>query len=478
MKYLVLKFFLVLSLVSSVHAVELNEGVAQNNLSATTGNSLSFELQVPADATNLSIAISGGSGDADLYVRAGAAPTTSNFDCRPYRYGNNETCQFSSPANTTYYIQLRAYNTFSGVTLIATYDQAQTSTEILSNGQTVNGLSGSSGSSRTYKIELPASSSNLTVAMSGGSGDADLYLKFGSAPSTSSYDCRPYLNGNNETCQIASPQTGTYYILVRGYSAYSNVALTASFEGDTNNGGATWDGYETYYSEAIGKSGQALIDALNEAASRNHNRMSYSQVWDALKYTDEDPNNSNNVILLYTGRSQSKNFTSSGNNDPDAWNREHSWPKSHGFSSSGQWAYTDIHHLRPSDASVNATRGNKDFDNGGSEISEAPGNFTDNDSIEPRDAMKGDLARMMFYLDVRYNGNDASGVPDLKLVNYTGTSGATLGSLCVLLAWHNQDPVSDEEIARHARIVERQGNRNPFVDYPAWANEIWDNSCP
>jgi len=84
---------------------------------------------------------------------------------------------------------------------------------------------------------------------------------------------------------------------------------------------------------------------------------------------------------------------------------------------------------------------------------------------------------MMFYMDVRYNGNDSTGTGDLELVNYSGTSGSQLGDLCTLLTWHNQDPVSTDEISRHGRIVEEQGNRNPFVDYPAWANQIFDSSC-
>ncbi|WP_144392903.1 endonuclease [Pleionea sediminis] len=484
-------FFLLISSFLSIssQALELSEGVEVSSIGASQGSQLNYELHVPDGATNIKIEMWGGTGDADLYVRAGAVPTSSRYDCRPYRTGNTENCFFSSPSSSIYYIQLRAYSTFSNVSLLATYDESQTDMDVLDDGQTLFGLAAGQGSSRYFEINVPSGSTQLTVAMSGGTGDADLYVRADAQPTQSSYDCRPYIGGNDELCTLNNLQAGNYYVLIYGYSSYSNVSLSANIEGgngDDGSGddgpgdgtdGATWDGFENYYSDAIGKTGQNLLAALNEAAARNHSRMSYSQVWTALKYTDEDPNNSNNVILIYTGRSQSKSFTSSGNNDPDAWNREHSWPKSHGFPSSGQWAYTDIHHLRPSDASVNSTRGNKDFDNGGSQISEAPGNYTDSDSIQPRDDIKGDMARMMFYMDIRYNGNDSTGVPDLKLVNYTNSSGATLGKLCTLLAWHNQDPVSNAEIARHARIVEQQGNRNPFVDYPTWANQIWESEC-
>lgn len=354
----------------------------------------------------------------------------------------------------------------------------------LQNNVSATNLSASTGNSISYDIAVPASAQNLVITTTGGTGAADLYVRYGAQPTTSTYNCRPFINGNEESCSFSSPSTGVYYIVITAYRSFAGLTLTASYELDTAGGGngnngddATWDGFSNYYSDAIGLTGSSLIYELNNIAAQGHSRMSYSQVWDALEYTDEDPNNTNNVILIYTGRSQAKSFSSSGNNDPDAWNREHSWPKSHGFPSTGDWGYTDIHHLRPSDASVNSRRGNKDYDDGGSAISEASGSYTDSNSFEPRDQVKGDLARMMFYMDIRYNGSDSTGTDDLTLVNYTGTSGANLGKVCTLLTWHINDPVSTEEITRHARIVEVQGNRNPFVDYPAWAQDIWGDEC-
>jgi serine protease len=91
------------------------------NLSATTGNWLHYTLAVPAGMASLTVTISGGTGDADLYVRRGAQPTTSTYDCRPYKSGNNESCAFTNPQAATWYISLRAYSTFSGVTLVTEY---------------------------------------------------------------------------------------------------------------------------------------------------------------------------------------------------------------------------------------------------------------------------------------------------------------------------------------------------------------------
>jgi hypothetical protein len=94
----------------------------------------------------------------------------------------------------------------------------------------VTGLAATKGNwSSTYSIVTPSGSSSLTVNISGGTGDADLYVRKGSAPTTSSYTCRPYLTGNNETCTISSPTAGaTYYIRVRAYATYSGVTLTTT----------------------------------------------------------------------------------------------------------------------------------------------------------------------------------------------------------------------------------------------------------
>ncbi|MEH1098933.1 endonuclease [Micromonospora sp. CPCC 205561] len=229
-------------------------------------------------------------------------------------------------------------------------------------------------------------------------------------------------------------------------------------------------GYDTtYYADAMGKSGTALRGALHSII-KVQTKLSYDQVWEALRDTDQDPANSNNVILLNTGRSQSKTSNGGGVDD---WNREHVWAKSHGDFGTATGPGTDVHHLRPEDVSVNSTRGNKDFDTGGSPVAEAPGCYTDADSWEPRDAVKGDVARMVMYMAVRYEGTD--GWPDLELNQSVNNGTAPYhGRLSVLLQWHRADPPDAFEKRRNQRIHERwQGNRNPFVDHPEWASAIW-----
>ena len=99
----------------------------------------------------------------------------------------------------------------------------------LENGVPETGLSGGSGGELDFVMNVPASATDLSFVMSGGTGDADIYVRFGAEPTTATYDCRPYSSGNNENCDFSTPQEGTYYVMVRGYSAFSGVSLTGSY---------------------------------------------------------------------------------------------------------------------------------------------------------------------------------------------------------------------------------------------------------
>ncbi|MEU6823429.1 endonuclease [Streptomyces atriruber] len=226
---------------------------------------------------------------------------------------------------------------------------------------------------------------------------------------------------------------------------------------------------DTYYKDALGKTGPELKSALHTIISEQ-TKLSYDDVWDALKTTDEDPANSSNVILLYSGTSRGK---SSSGGDQGDWNREHVWAKSHGDFGTATGPGTDIHHLRPEDVTVNSIRGNKDFDNGGSEVEGAPGNLTDGDSFEPRDAVKGDVARMILYMGVRYDGE--SSFPDLEPNDKVDNGSApAIGRLSVLKKWSDEDPPDAFEKNRNQVIFDKfQHNRNPFIDHPEWVEEVY-----
>lgn len=111
----------------------LQNGVPRTNLSASTGQTLNFTLDVPAGASNLSFVMSGGSGDADMHVRFGSPPTLTTYDCRPYASGNNETCSITPVRAGRYYVLLNAYSTFSGVSLTGSYTSGGSNTPPAAN---------------------------------------------------------------------------------------------------------------------------------------------------------------------------------------------------------------------------------------------------------------------------------------------------------------------------------------------------------
>ena len=206
---------------------ELTNGVPVSGLAASQGEWLHFFIDVPAGASNLSMSISGGSGDADIYTRFGSQPDQNNYDCRPYQSGNNENCAVASPSAGTYYVSIRAYSTFSGVSVVASYEDGTTPPP---GGGEINetNLSGASGAWDHYTIVVPEGATSLNIESAGGTGDADLYVRFDAEPTQNDWDYRPYRWGNNETVTVSNPQAGTWHVSLRGYSAYSGVTLTGS----------------------------------------------------------------------------------------------------------------------------------------------------------------------------------------------------------------------------------------------------------
>jgi len=111
----------------------------------------------------------------------------------------------------------------------------------LTNGVAKTGISAAAGGEVNYTLVVPAGATGLKFVTSGGTGDLDMYVKFGSAPTDTVYDCRPYASGNAETCNIATAQAGTYYVRLKAYSAFSGASLTGSYT--TGGGGGTTQTY-------------------------------------------------------------------------------------------------------------------------------------------------------------------------------------------------------------------------------------------
>lgn len=234
---------------------------------------------------------------------------------------------------------------------------------------------------------------------------------------------------------------------------------------------------QSYYNGIdFSKNGIALKEALaSKIISTHTNYLSYSpDVWEACKITDVNPNNPSEVLLIYgysaSGiTSRTRGIDNNGGNNGD-WNREHTYPRSLGnpdLGSTGPGA--DAHHLRSSDVQFNGQRGNKKFIDGTGNAREISGNWF------PGDEWKGDIARMMMYMYLRY-GNQC--LP--TAVGVGSNSNTPDDMIDLFLKWNAEDPVSTIEDTRndyHGNTINTyaQGNRNPFIDNPFLATKIWGN---
>jgi endonuclease I len=367
---------------------------------------------------------------------------------------------------------------------VATPGMVPAAAATMTVAQAISNQSGT-GTVRGYVVGEPTATA--TVRTSGFTGDTALAIADSSSTTstgamlyvqiTSSYRASFGLLSNPGLMRTSITVTGTLTAYFSHPGLKSPTAMTKGTTGPTTSPTTAptpaptgSSGTDAYYANALGKSGDNLKNALHAIITNGMTKISYDAVWNALKVTDQDPANSSNVILLYSGISRSKNLNGG---DAGDWNREHVWAKSHGDFGTATGPGTDLHHLRPEDVAVNSLRDNKDFDTGGSAAAGAPGNYTDADSWEPRNAVKGDVARMIFYMAVRYEGDDAW--PDLEVDNATGSGTAPrIGRVSALLQWNAQDPPDAFERNRNQVIYATyQHNRNPFIDHPEWVASIF-----
>gem|GEM_PF-3191610 len=225
-----------------------------------------------------------------------------------------------------------------------------------------------------------------------------------------------------------------------------------------------------YYESAQGLVGTGLKAALHQAI-KGHRVLSYgsSGTAAALRVLDAMPGNSSQVRLIYwgTGRAGSRYGGSVGD-----WNHEHCWPQAYGVD--GGAGKADVHNLRPCDVQANGERANLYYAEiaGGEPADRSPLCRKTSSQWMPRPEEKGDLARAMFYMAVRYEGGEST--PDLELSDTPNASANRFGRLSDLLRWHREDPVDDEERRRnHLVYTDYQNNRNPFVDDPDYAEMVF-----
>ena len=250
-----------------------------------------------------------------------------------------------------------------------------------------------------------------------------------------------------------------------------------------------------WYYDTVDITTPATMRATVHNIIDNHTKIPYTSsstdTWNVLELADEDPYNSGRVLDVYQNRTFTK--YSAGNS---YYNREHSWPNSLGFPDDGysNLPYSDCHHLFICDIEYNSSRGNLYYDDCVSGCSsyaadyydgQSGTNRRDSNSWETWQGRKGDVARAMFYMDVRYSG-DAGSEPDqiltdnASLIQTSGGNNASvayMGLLQTLLEWHYDDPVDDRERDRNDAVYTYQGNRNPFIDHPEWVGYIFDDGA-
>ncbi|MDN5780645.1 MAG: endonuclease, partial [Luteimonas sp.] len=277
---------------------------------------------------------------------------------------------------------------------------------------------------------------------------------------------------------------------------------------------------DDYYAHVNASSPQQLRCSLHQTI-RGHTVYPYSgsgtSTWTILEIADEDPANPGRILDAYRNRSYAKGSDRAGSGSGLKYNREHSWPNSLGFSSSGgdkglpNAPYTDTHMLYLTDAAYNSDRGNKPYadcpasSNCGARATEAnngsgggsgagdsnwvKGPDGNGGSFEVWDERKGDMARAVMYMAIRYEGgkdiHSNQSEPDLELTDNrskivkTSGSPAYMGLLSTLLAWHQADPPNAAERERNEVVYSFQGNRNPFVDHPEWATQaLFESTQP
>ena len=231
----------------------------------------------------------------------------------------------------------------------------------------------------------------------------------------------------------------------------------------------------SYYNDVnMNLTGSALKDELATKIIGSHTSiLTYTpDVWDALKQTDISLNDNTKVVLIYGWDDTDSDITNDYTRGKDnhgsgsgVWNREHVYAKSLAnpdLGTTGPGA--DAHNLRPADSQRNSTRNNRKFGAG----SGTPSYITADGYWYPGDEWKGDVARMMMYMYLRY-GNQCLPTG----VGVGNTVATDLNMIDLFLQWNAEDPVSDLEKQRNPVLEQMQGNRNPFVDNPAFATQIW-----
>lgn len=462
-----------------------NDGIALVNPSGQVVQFISYEGAITASngpaagrtSTNLPVSEAGSDPAGRSLQLGGTGSSYANFSWR-----SAATATFGACNNGQTFSSPNPPPTVTGTTP--------------SNGATNFPAAGNLGASFSESVTAAAGAFTLSCANSGNVG-----LTYPSSGSSFSISTNTALVGG-EACTF----TIVANAITDAGGAKPSGNTTVNFSVASGGGGGTG-----YYSRVNTSSASQLRCSLH-ATIKGHTAYPYSggttNAWTILEIADEDPNNSGRILDAYRNRSFVKITDRAGSGSGLKYNREHTWPNSLGFgSATGNLGlphspYTDTHMLYLTDSAYNSDRGNKPYANctqasGCSErVTEVnngqgggsgtyPGNSNwvktpdgNSGSFEVWGKRKGDMARAIMYMAIRYEGGThpttGQNEPDLELTDnrslivITSSSPAYMGLLSTLVAWHQADPPDAAERARNEVIYSFQGNRNPFIDHPEW----------
>ena len=246
-----------------------------------------------------------------------------------------------------------------------------------------------------------------------------------------------------------STNSGISTTLTSSSSTSSIIEVSSS---SVSNSYLESDWYEGEYYNTIDFSlmdNDLLLELRDLVTTTHTTQITYGDLrYDTISKSDASLTDPSKIVLIYSRKEVNSTWDSG-----TTWNREHVWPQSVGWwgdaKNSSKSAGSDLHHVRPENPSVNSSRGNKAFG-------------TKQGQYLPVDEAKGDVARILFYMLVRYQETDAKSIT------------VVAESMELLLEWNALDPVDALEIQRNNVTEEIQGNRNPFIDYPELADSIWN----
>lgn len=464
-----------------------SDGFALVDGSGNVVQFLSYEGQIKASdgpaagrtSSNLPVSETGSTVPGTSLQLGGTGTTYSNFTWKPSATKTYNACN-------------------NGQSFVAPNPRPTVSSTTPANGATDFPAAGNLSAVFSEQVAIASGAFTLSCATSG-----TVALTYpSSANTTASVSTNSALVGG-EACTFTV--VGSKVTDATGQTMASNTVV--NFNVASGGGGGTG-----YYQHVNTSSPSQLRCSLYETI-KGHTSYPYSggttNTWTILEIADEDPNNSGKILDAYLNHSFTKVSSRAGTGSGLVYNREHTWPNSLGFgSTTGNLGlpnapYTDTHMLYLTESVYNADRGNKPYANcpqssgcgeratevnngmgGGSGTYPGNSNWVispdgNGGSFEVWNKRKGDMARAVMYMAIRYEGGThpttGQNEPDLELTDtrskivITSSSPAYMGLLSTLIAWHQADPPDADEIARNEVIYSFQGNRNPFVDHPEWA---------